>query len=263
MNLGLTGKVALVAASSRGLGRAVADTLAAEGCDLFLCARGRDALDETAGAIRAASKRRVVALAADLSKAEDVSQVAAAAMEEFGRVDILVTNGGGPPAGPFESHSKEAWHAAVRQTLDSVVELTRAVLPGMKERRWGRIINITSIAVKQPVDNLILSNSVRAAVTGFARTLANEVAPAGITVNNVMPGYTRTDRVTSLAAKNAQLRGTTAEDQIALFEHQIPMGRLGEPREFAAMVAFLASEQASYVTGQSIAVDGGWIRSLL
>ena len=132
----------------------------------------------------------------------------------------------------------------------------------MKERRWGRIINITSIAVKQPVDNLILSNSVRAAVPGFARTLANEVAPLGITVNNVMPGYTRTDRVTSLAAKNAQLRGTTPDDQIGLFEKQIPMGRLGEPREFAAVVAFLASQHASYVTGSSIAVDGGWIRSL-
>ena len=134
---------------------------------------------------------------------------------------------------------------------------------GMKERRWGRIINITSIAVKQPVDNLILSNSVRAAVTGFARTLANEVASSGITVNNVMPGYTRTDRVTSLAAKNAELRGTTPEEQLGIFEKQIPMGRLGESREFAAMVAFLASEQASYVTGQSIAVDGGWIRGLL
>ena len=263
MDLGLNGKVALVAASSKGLGRAVADTLAAEGCDLVLCARGEGALAETAAAIRTASRRKVVALAADLSKAEDVARVAAAALKEFGRVDVLVTNGGGPPAGPFESHSAEAWHAAVRQTLDSVVELTRAVLPGMKERRWGRIINITSIAVKQPVDNLILSNSVRAAVTGFARTLANEVASSGITVNNVMPGYTRTDRVTSLAAKNAQLRGTTADEQLGLIERQIPMGRLGEPREFAAMVAFLASERASYVTGASIAVDGGWIKSLL
>jgi 3-oxoacyl-[acyl-carrier protein] reductase len=263
MDLGLNGKVALVAASSKGLGRAVAEMLAAEGCDLLLCARGKQALDETANAIRSASKRKVIALTADLSKPEDVSQIAARAMEEFGRVDVLVTNGGGPPAGPFETHSMEAWHDAVRQTLFSVVELTRAVLPGMKERRWGRIINITSIAVKQPVDNLILSNSVRAAVTGFARTLANEVAPSGVTVNNVMPGYTRTDRVTSLAAKNAQLRGTTPEDQIAIFEKQIPMGRIGEPREFAAMVAFLASEQASYITGASIAVDGGWIKSLL
>jgi 3-oxoacyl-[acyl-carrier protein] reductase len=263
VNLGLTGKIALVAASSRGLGRAVAEELAAEGADLVLCARGAQALEETAASIRAATTRKVITLSADLSKQEDVARVAGAALREFGRVDVLVTNGGGPPAGPFESHSAAAWHDAVRQTLDSVVELTRAVLPGMKERRWGRIINITSIAVKQPVDNLILSNSVRAAVTGFARTLANEVAPFGITVNNVMPGYTRTARIDDLAAKNATLRGTTAAEQLSVFEKQIPMARLGEPREFAAMVAFLASDRASYVTGSSIAVDGGWIKSLL
>ena len=263
MNLGLTSKVALVAASSKGLGRAVAEELAAEGCDLVMCARGKEALDDAAESIRRATGRRVVALVADLSKREDVARVAKAALDEYGRVDILVTNGGGPPAGPFESHSAEVWDAAVRQTLESVVELTRAVLPGMKERRWGRILNVTSIAVKQPVDNLILSNSLRAAVTGFARTLANEVATSGITVNNVMPGYTRTDRVTSLAAKGAERRGTTAEAEIAGMEQTIPMARLGEPREFAAMVAFLASERASYTTGASIPVDGGWIRALL
>jgi 3-oxoacyl-[acyl-carrier protein] reductase len=205
----------------------------------------------------------VLAITADLSNPDDVARVADAALREYGRVDVLVTNGGGPPAGPFESHSNEVWDAAVRQTLLSVVALARAVLPGMKERRWGRIINITSIAVKQPVDNLILSNSVRAAVTGFARTLANEVASLGITVNNVMPGYTRTDRVTSLAEKNAQTHGTSPEEQHALFEKQIPMRRLGEPREFAAMVAFLASDRASYTTGASVPVDGGWIRALL
>ena len=263
MNLGLKGKVALVAASSRGLGRAVAEELGSEGVDLVLCARGAAALEETARGIRTTSKVRVLTVAADLSQLTDVAVVVGAAMKEFGRIDILVTNGGGPPAGPFESHSADAWHAAVRQNLDSVVELTRDVLPGMKERRWGRIINITSIAVKQPVDNLILSNSIRAAVTGFARTLANEVAPFGVTVNNVMPGYTRTDRVTELAGKNATLKGTSPADEIAIWEKQIPMGRLGEPREFAAMVAFLASERASYMTGSSIAVDGGWIRSLL
>jgi 3-oxoacyl-[acyl-carrier protein] reductase len=144
-----------------------------------------------------------------------------------------------------------------------VLELVRAVLPGMKERRWGRIVNVTSIAVKQPVDNLILSNAVRAAVTGFARTLANEVAPFGITVNNVMPGYTATDRVEELARKNASLKGTTPGDERAAWERQIPMGRLGDVREFGAMVAFLCSERASYTTGASIPVDGGWIRSLL
>jgi 3-oxoacyl-[acyl-carrier protein] reductase len=191
-----------------------------------------------------------------------VARVVAAA-ESLGPVDILVTNAGGPPAGPFESHSAEAWRDAVRTNLESVVALVGAVLPGMKARRWGRIINVTSIAVKQPVDGLILSNSVRAAVTGFARTLANEVAPYGVTVNNVMPGYTRTARVDELARGNAARKGTSPDEEFAQWERQIPMGRLGEPAEFGAMVAFLASAQASYTTGASIPVDGGWIRGLL
>jgi 3-oxoacyl-[acyl-carrier protein] reductase len=263
MDLGLRGKVALVAASSRGLGRAVAEELAREGAALVLCARGDVALQEAAAAIRGASDVPVEAIAADLGTAEGVARVVETAMRSFGRVDVLVTNSGGPPAGPFESHAAEAWQEAVRQNLYSVVELTRAALPGMKERRWGRIVNVTSIAVKQPVDNLILSNSVRAAVTGFARTLANEVGPFGITVNNVMPGYTRTQRVDDLAARNATLRGTSPDAELAVWERQIPMGRLGEPHEFAATVAFLASERASYVTGASVAVDGGWIRTIL
>ena len=263
MDLGLTGKVALVAAASRGLGRAVAQELAREGAHLVLCARGAETLRETARAIRASTGVRVSEVVADLSDPEGVDRVTACALADFGNVDILVTNAGGPPAGPFESHSAEAWRAAVRLNLDSVVEMCRALLPGMKERRWGRIINVTSIAVKQPVDNLILSNSVRAAVTGFARTLANEVAPFGVTVNNVMPGYTRTQRLEELAERNAALHGTTSGAERAEWESQTPMGRLGEPEEFAAMVAFLASERASFTTGASIPVDGGWIRSLV
>jgi len=166
-------------------------------------------------------------------------------------------------AGLFEKHPWEAWERAVNLTLRSAVELTRAVLPGMRERKWGRIINITSIAAKQPVDMLILSNSVRAAVTGFARTLANEVATDGVTVNNILPGYTRTERVEQLADTTAAKEGIPREDVIARFEREIPMRRLGEPSEFAALAVFLASRQASYITGQSIAVDGGWIKSLL
>lgn len=263
MDLGLTGKVALVAAASRGLGRAVAEELAREGMNLLICARGAEALQETARAIRAATGVHVIDVVADVSVLADIARLSALAQAEFGRVDVLVTNGGGPPAGPFEQHSADAWQEAIRQNLVSVVELTRAVLPGMKERRWGRIINVTSIAVKQPVDNLILSNSVRAAVTGFARTLANEVAPFGITVNNVMPGYTATQRVEELATRNASLRGTTPAAERTIWEGQIPMRRLGDPSEFAAMVAFLASERASYTTGASVPVDGGWIRGLL
>lgn len=262
MDLGLRGKVALVAASSRGLGRATAEELAAEGADLVMCARSEGPLREAATAIERASGVRVVALPADLADPDAVDRVVAQALGTFGRVDVLVTNTGGPPAGPFESHSREAWHEAVRQNLDSVLNLVRPILPGMKERRWGRIINVTSITVKQPVDNLILSNSVRAAVTGFARTLATEVAPFGVTVNNVLPGYTRTQRVEELAAKTAATRGGSPADAFAAWEREIPMRRLGEPREFGALVAFLASERASYITGTSVPVDGGWIRSL-
>ncbi|HSU98367.1 MAG TPA: SDR family oxidoreductase [Gemmatimonadaceae bacterium] len=264
MDLGIKGKVALVTASSRGLGRAVAEELAAEGANLLLCARNESTLGETAEAIRKSSSGvKVVSVVADISDPAAVERVWNSARDEFGRVDILVNNAGGPPAGPFEAHSPSAWTDAWRLTFESAVNMTRSVLPGMKQRLWGRIINITSIAVKQPVDGLILSNSVRAAVTGFARTLANEVATYGVTVNNVMPGYTLTDRIAHLAESNAARRGTTVESEIAGMESQIPMHRLGTPREFAAMVAFLASDRASYTTGASIPVDGGWIRSLL
>jgi 3-oxoacyl-[acyl-carrier protein] reductase len=263
LDLGLRGKVALVSASSRGLGRAIAEELAAEGATLVLCARGEDALRETAESIRKSSGVTVVDVAADVSDPEGLSRVARTALEKFGRVDVLVTNSGGPPSAPFESLTPEMWEAAVRLLLTSAVGLARAVLPGMKERRWGRILNVTSIAVKQPIDGLMLSNSLRAAVTGFARTLANEVAPFNVTVNNLMPGYTRTDRVEQLARATSERSGKTAKDAFAKWESEIPMGRLGEPREFAALAAFLASERASYITGSSIAVDGGWIRSLL
>jgi len=199
---------------------------------------------------------------ADVTVAKDIKRLVDAGNEKFGRIDILVTNAGGPPAGRFEQLTHQQWEDAIRLTLLSAVELTRQVLPGMKERRWGRIINITSIAVKQPVENLLLSNSLRAGLTGFARTLANEVAPDGITVNNVLPGYTRTERLDELAQMMAEKQGISASEFRGKWEKEIPMGRLGEPREFAAMVTFLASERASYVTGTSIQVDGGWIRSL-
>jgi 3-oxoacyl-[acyl-carrier protein] reductase len=263
MDLGLQGKVALVAAASRGLGRATALGLAREGAKLVLCARGADGLEAARNAIAKETGVEIHTVVADLSNAAHIETVASQAMTKFGQVDILVTNAGGPPAGVFEKHTWEAWERAVNLTLRSVVELTRAVLPGMRARKWGRVINITSIAAKQPVDLLILSNSVRAAVTGFARTLANEVATDGVTVNNILPGYTRTERVEELADATAAKEGLTRADIIGRFEKEIPMRRLAEPSEFAALAVFLASEQASYITGQSIAVDGGWIKSLL
>lgn len=262
MDLGLKGKVALVAAASRGLGRAVAEELAAEGASLILCARGADALNETRDHIAITTNAPVLAVPADVTISNDIAKVVAAGQAQFGKIDILVTNAGGPPAGKIEALNREQWEAATKLTLFSAIELTRHVLPGMKERRWGRILNITSISVKQPVENLVLSNSLRAAVTGFARTLANEVAADGITVNNILPGYTRTERVEQLAAMMADKEGITAADFAARWEKEIPMKRLGEPREFAALAAFLVSERASYITGTSIQVDGGWIRSL-
>ena len=262
MDLGLKDKVALVAAGSRGLGRAVAEELAAEGASLVLCAREQQTLTETAAAIAESNNAHVLAVPCDVTAPTDIKRVVESGIERFGRIDILVTNAGGPPAGRFDQLTHEQWEQATRLTLYSAVHLAREVLPGMRTRRWGRILNITSIAVKQPVENLLLSNSLRAAVTGFARTLANEVATDGITVNNILPGYTRTERLEELAEMMAEKQGISADEFRAHWEAEIPMKRLGEPREFAAMAAFLVSERASYITGTSIQVDGGWIKSL-
>lgn len=263
MDLGLKNKVALVAAASRGLGRAVAEELAAEGASLIICARHAETIERVAGEIQKANGAEILALAADVSHPDDVTRLVKTGIERFGRIDILVSNTGGPPAGAFETFALQDWEAATRLLLFSAVELARQVLPGMKEHGWGRILNITSIAVKQPVDNLILSNSLRAAVTGFARTLANEVAAFGITINNILPGYTRTERVEELARMMSEREGITPQQFIARWEKQIPMGRIGEPREFAALAAFLVSERAGYITGTSVPVDGGWIKSLI
>ncbi|NOT10104.1 MAG: SDR family oxidoreductase [Gemmatimonadales bacterium] len=263
MDLGLKGRVALVAASSKGLGRAIAEELAAEGASLVLCARGEPALSATAAEIAGQYGTEILALPADVGVPGEAARVVRQGIARFGRIDILVTNSGGPPAGKFEALTPEMWAQAESLVLGSVVEFCRAALPGMKERGWGRILNIASIAAKQPVDNLMLSNSIRAAVLGFARTLANEVAKTGVTVNNLLPGFTRTERMVELSEVAAARDGVTPEQALARYAADIPMGRLAEPREFSALAVFLASERASYITGQSWAVDGGWIRGLL
>jgi 3-oxoacyl-[acyl-carrier protein] reductase len=262
MDLELDGKVALVTAASRGLGRAVAEELVAEGAAVVICARNPEPLEAARAAI-ASGGGTINAVVADVSTVDGVRRVLDAALERHGRVDVLVTNAGGPPPGRLDAHDWAAWDRAVMLLLQSAVGLAKGVLPGMRARGWGRIVNIVSIAAKQPVDGLMLSNSIRAAVLGFARTLANEEASAGITVNNLLPGYTRTERVEELAAATARSEGVSVQEATQRWTSQIPTGRLGEPRELAALAAFLASERASYITGQSIAVDGGWIKSLL
>ena len=262
MDLGLAGRVALVAGASQGLGLACARELAAEGASVVLCARDLDRLERACETIRADGVT-CVGVAADVSQDGAPAAVVARALAEYGRLDVLVPNSGGPPAGRFEELPPEAWDAASNLLLRSAVGFARAALPAMREQGAGRIIGITSVAVKQPVDGLILSNALRAAVTGFLRTLANEVAGAGITVNAVLPGYMATDRMRHLIERDAAEAGIGIQEQAARTTEAIPVGRLGDPREFAAMVAFLASDRASYVTGQSIVVDGGLNRSLL
>jgi 3-oxoacyl-[acyl-carrier protein] reductase len=255
------GRVALVCAASKGLGRAAAEALARDGLQVAICARGAQALRETAAAITAAGGR-VLAIEADLRRAEDVTRAVETTVRTFGGLDVLVTNTGGPPSGPFLSIDEAVWADAIDSLLLSVVRLCRAAIPHLQARGGGRIINVTSISVKQPIEGLVLSNALRAAVTALAKTLAVELAPHNILVNCVAPGYTRTDRVAELSQQAAVRQGTTADEVDRRIVGQIPMGRMGLPDEFAAVVAFLASTAASYVTGAAIPVDGGWTRGL-
>jgi 3-oxoacyl-[acyl-carrier protein] reductase len=263
MDLGLAGRVAIVAAASKGLGRAVAEELGREGAHVAICARTAATLAETAVQLQKTTSHEVFHQALDVADSGAVAAFIAAVEARFGRIDICVTNSGGPPSHSFRNTQPEEWRVAIDQLLMSTVNFAREVLPRMQKNKWGRLITITSSAVKQPVDGLLLSNSIRAAVTGLARTLANEYASDGITVNNVCPGFTRTARLDKLAAGISARTGARPEEIFAGWEREIPAGRLGTPEEFAVVVAFLASERASYVNGISIAIDGGLVRSLL
>jgi len=263
MDLGLKGRVALVGGSSQGLGFAAAVELAGEGASVVINSRSQASVERARDKIVQQTGADVLGVPADLTDPAGVEDLVRAATDRFGGIDILVTNTGGPPGGAFEAHSAEVWRDAIAQNFESVLNICRAVLPTMKERSWGRIINITSISVKQPVAGLILSNAIRAGVTGFARTLANEVAADGITVNNVLPGYTATERLNELADKMSDMNQSSPDAERARWSAEIPMNRLGRPDELAALIAFLASERAGYITAQSIAVDGGWIKSLV
>lgn len=261
MDLGLARKIALVAASSKGLGRASAEALAQEGAKVTICARDEAALNKARDEMAAATGADILAVTADMTKAEDITNVIQKTVDEFGGLHIVVCNAGGPPAGYFPDFDDEQWQAAFNLSMMSTVRLIRAALPHMQEAKWGRVINITSLSVKEPLDNLVLSNSIRAAVHGLAKTLSTQVGKDGITVNNVMPGYTQTDRINQLVAVNAQKSGKTEDEIIAGMAAPIPVGRIGQPEEFGALVAFLASEKASYINGTSIPVDGGVIKA--
>jgi 3-oxoacyl-[acyl-carrier protein] reductase len=245
------------------LGRAVAEELAREGAEIAICARTAADLEKAAAQIRTAGGREVFWKAVDVGQAEDVSRFVGDVEKRFGRVDICVTNTGGPPSKLFSATTNEDWQVWTDQLLMSTVYFAQETLPRMQKNQWGRFLTITSYSVKQPVEGLLLSNSLRAGVTGLVRTLANEYAAHGITVNNVCPGYTRTDRLDDLAGMMAARTGATPEQVFAGWKKLIPAGRLGRPEEFAAVVAFLASEKASYVNGVSLTIDGGTTRSLL
>lgn len=262
MDLGLNGQVALVAASSRGLGRAIATGLAAEGARIVVSGRDESSLAETAREIRKATGAEVDHVTADLTRAESVRTLVGETAERFGGVDVLVTNAGGPPAGSFDTVSDEDWTGAFELNLMSVVRLIREALPHMRERGYGRILNIASSSIKQPIDNLILSNTLRAGIAGLAKSLSSELAPDGILVNTLGPGRIATDRSAGFDAAQAESLGVPVEEVRRRAEERIPLGRYGTPEEFARVAIFLASPANSYVTGQAFLVDGGMVRAL-
>ena len=262
MDLGLKDRVALVAASSQGLGKAVALGLAREGARLALCARTESTLQATAGEIHRQTGVEVFHAALDVTDSAQVQRFVAETASHFGRLDIAVANAGGPPTKTFAETTIDDWRRAADLNLMSTVHLARETLPLMQQRRWGRFIAITSMTVKQPVDGLILSNSVRSAVSGLIKTLSNEYGPYNVLVNNVCPGYTATDRLLSLSSRLAEKEGVTPQEIETRWARQIPLGRIGQPEEFADLVVYLASERASYITGASIAVDGGIVKGI-
>jgi 3-oxoacyl-[acyl-carrier protein] reductase len=258
----LAGKTAIVMASSKGLGKAIAIKLALDGAKLAICSRSQENIEQAALEIETLTGNKPLALAADVQKPEDIKHIVDRTVEAYGGVDILVTNAGGPPGGTFMDFTDEAWQRAHDITLLSVVRIIREVLPYMKEQ-GGSIINIASVSVKQPIAGLLLSNVYRAAVIGLAKTLSEELGPYKIRVNNVAPGRIATDRIVELDGNKAQSTGLSMEEIAAQNKKTIPLGRYGTPEEFANVVAFLASNQAAYLTGTTLQVDGGMVRSLL
>jgi 3-oxoacyl-[acyl-carrier protein] reductase len=262
MDLGLKNRVALVAASSQGIGLATAHAFAAEGCVVAMCGRNAQTLRAAADQVKAQHRAEVVAEAMDVTDPAAVHDFVASVAAKFGAVDICVTNAGGPPAKGFLSASLEDWQSALAANFLSTVYFAREVIPHMQRKRWGRIVTITSITTKQPVADLVLSNAVRAAVVGLVKSLANEFGKDGILVNNVGPGFTATDRLKELAQARSASSGKAQQEIFDAWAADAPVKRLGEPREVAETIVWLASERASYVTGQTVLVDGGMYKGL-
>lgn len=265
MDLGLRGRVALVCAASQGLGKAAALGFAREGAHVVICSRQRKTLQMAADEIRAAAGDRqvqVVPVAADLTKPRQITSVVASTAKRFGRIDVLVTNAGGPPVGAFPDLDDETWEKGVALTLMSTVRMIRAVLPHMQKRKWGRIVNITSIAAKQPINDLIISSAIRPGILGLSRVLGSQYAKEGILVNSVAPGFMRTARMEQIGAARAKEAGIAIDDYFLKAARDIPLGRYGEPEELANMIVFLGSERASYITGTTMSVDGGLLKGL-
>ncbi len=262
MDLGLKNRVALVTASSQGIGFATAEAFAAEGCRLAMCGRNERTLATAAEKISKRWPAEILAEVCDVTDSAAVSRFVATTVTKFGTVDICVTNAGGPPAKEFLAVSMEDWHRAIDANFLSTVYFAREVIPHMQRNRWGRIITITSITTKQPVADLVLSNAVRAAVVGLVKSLANEFGKDGILVNNVGPGFTATDRLKELAKARSAASGKSEDEMFAAWAADAPLKRLGDPREVAETIVWLASERASYVTGQTILVDGGLYKGL-
>lgn len=262
MDLGIESRVALVTASSKGIGKATALQLSREGADVALCARHEDVLLNTRDEIAAATGGNVKAYQADVTDRAQVKDMIQMTEKELGSISILVCNAGGPPPGLAEDFSIDDYRSAVELNLLSTVNLCYEVVPSMKRKGWGRVIIINSVSVKQPIDTLILSNTARAGALGFAKSLSNQLAPRGITVNSICPGYTKTERVEGLARAYEESGKGALEDYYENIERSIPLGRLGRPEEIAQAVAFLASEIAGYITGVALQVDGGYVKSL-
>ena len=262
MNLGIKDKTALVTASSRGLGKAIALQLSREGANVAICARGEEELFRTKKEIAERAGGLVIAQTADVTEKLQVKKLVNHVIDKFGPIDILICNAGGPPTGMAEGFGLDDYRTALELNLLSTVNLCYEAMPTMKKQKWGRIVNLTSVSAKQPIDTLILSNTARAGVLGFSKSLSSQLAPYGITVNSVCPGYSRTERVENLAKSFEEAGKGSVQEFFQNIEKIIPMGRLGRPYEIATAVVFLCSEAASYITGVALQVDGGYIKSI-